>query len=53
MKDIITLIDFLRKYPNQWHSYGTDARTEKALQGAMQLYSNIELSTISNHMRWN
>lgn len=31
IKDAIKLQEFLEKYPNKWHSFSDDARTNKAL----------------------
>lgn len=36
-QDAIKLLEFLNKYPNQWHTVATDARTKRALK----LVSNI------------
>jgi hypothetical protein len=47
----IQLINFLERYPEEWHSYATDVLTLKVLKQAMALDPRIELSDISNQMR--
>ena len=47
----IKLISFLERYPEEWHSYATDAVTRKVIDEAMALDPRIELSPISHQMR--
>ena len=36
--DSLKLYAFLEKYPNRWHTYGTDKKTLKALERVKILY---------------
>lgn len=35
-----TLLEFLQKHPNQWHTYGRDAKTRRAVAG-LYLYRGL------------
>ena len=45
--DASKLLDFCLKYPDQWHSYSTDARTIRAIK-AVASKADLETSAFSN-----
>ena len=45
--DASKLLDFCLKYPDQWHSYSTDARTVRAIK-AVAAKADLETSAFSN-----
>ena len=38
---------FLRKYPNQWHSYATDYKTKKQVSSLLKKYDKKEYTVIN------
>ena len=38
---------FLRKYPNQWHTYATDYKTKKQVSNLLKKYDKREYTLIN------
>lgn len=50
--DSLKMIEFLQKYPNQWHSIAKDKRTLKAFDIVHVLYKDkVEFKSLTNQMR--
>lgn len=45
------LIAFLQKYPNRWHSYALNAKTQRAV-AVLMMHHNLIVDTTTNQMYW-